>query len=196
MGDVEPLNGLAQLTVCSWVNLTSQGSSGLIKKSDYGWLLYKSFSDDSMSFYVDDDGEEPWASYISGTTKVNDSRWHHVCGVYGNSTLKLYVDGKSEGTIEGTPPDKLLSNSDPLIIGKWKNSTANASIDEIKIWNYALAKEEINNEYHQVRDKLVSYWNFDGNAQDSTGENHGTINGATLTEGISGQAYKFDGISQ
>jgi len=38
----------------------------------------------------------------------------------------------------------------------------------------------------------VAYWKFDGDAKDSIGLNHGTLNGATLTEGISGQAYDFD----
>jgi beta-lactamase regulating signal transducer with metallopeptidase domain/uncharacterized protein YihD (DUF1040 family) len=39
----------------------------------------------------------------------------------------------------------------------------------------------------------IGYWNFDGNAKDSIGNNHGTVYGATLTEGISGQAYYFEG---
>ena len=45
---------------------------------------------------------------------------------------------------------------------------------------------------------LVGYWNFDGNAQDSSGNgNHGTVNGATLTTDRCGRpdrAYAFDGI--
>ena len=45
---------------------------------------------------------------------------------------------------------------------------------------------------------LVGYWNFDGNAQDSSGNgNHGTLNGASLTTDRCGRpdrAYAFDGI--
>ena len=40
---------------------------------------------------------------------------------------------------------------------------------------------------------LVSYWSFDGNANDSVGGNHGTVVGATLVEGVIGEAYYFNG---
>ncbi|MFC1676130.1 LamG-like jellyroll fold domain-containing protein [Planctomycetota bacterium] len=39
----------------------------------------------------------------------------------------------------------------------------------------------------------VAYWNFDGDADDKVGSNHGTVYGATLTRGISGQGYYFEG---
>jgi hypothetical protein len=46
---------------------------------------------------------------------------------------------------------------------------------------------------------LIGYWPFDGNALDQTNNNnHGTINGATLTTdrfGTIGTAYSFDGIN-
>jgi hypothetical protein len=47
-------------------------------------------------------------------------------------------------------------------------------------------------------DSLVGYWSFSGNANDKSGNNnHGTVNGATLTKdrfGIPNSAYIFDGI--
>ena len=45
---------------------------------------------------------------------------------------------------------------------------------------------------------LVSYWSFDGNALDNYGSNNGTVVGATLTTGVSGDAstaYGFDGVN-
>ncbi|MCZ7398057.1 MAG: hypothetical protein O8C59_06120, partial [Candidatus Methanoperedens sp.] len=43
---------------------------------------------------------------------------------------------------------------------------------------------------------LVAEWHFDGSAQDTSGSgNHGTINGATFVQGISGQALSFDGTN-
>lgn len=40
------------------------------------------------------------------------------------------------------------------------------------------------------------WWTFNGNANDSSGNgNHGVVNGATLTSGVVGQAYSFDGVS-
>ncbi|EDN70322.1 conserved hypothetical protein, secreted [Beggiatoa sp. PS] len=48
-----------------------------------------------------------------------------------------------------------------------------------------------------LNDGLIAYYPFDGNAQDTSGNgNHGTVNGATLTEnrfGKADSAYHFDG---
>jgi len=40
---------------------------------------------------------------------------------------------------------------------------------------------------------LVSWWRFEGNAQDEVGDNNGVANGATQTDGKFGKAYAFDG---
>jgi cysteine-rich repeat protein len=44
---------------------------------------------------------------------------------------------------------------------------------------------------------MVSWWRFNGNANDYTGKNNGTVNGATLTSTNckSGQCYSFDGVN-
>jgi hypothetical protein len=39
---------------------------------------------------------------------------------------------------------------------------------------------------------LVSYWRFEGNANDDWGNNHGTVTGASLVNGRFGKAYEFD----
>jgi len=42
---------------------------------------------------------------------------------------------------------------------------------------------------------LVAEYHFSGDAQDSSGNNrHGTINSATFTQGVNGQALSFDGV--
>ena len=47
---------------------------------------------------------------------------------------------------------------------------------------------------------LVGYWGFDGDAKDYSGNNnHGTVNGATLTtdrNGVANKAYSFDGSDE
>jgi hypothetical protein len=46
---------------------------------------------------------------------------------------------------------------------------------------------------------LVGWWPFTGNANDLSGfNNHGTVNGATLTTdrfGVANRAYSFDGVN-
>ena len=46
-----------------------------------------------------------------------------------------------------------------------------------------------------ITNGLVAWYPFDGNANDISGnKNHGTVYGATLVSGISGQCYSFDGV--
>jgi hypothetical protein len=46
-----------------------------------------------------------------------------------------------------------------------------------------------------LNDGLAAYYQFDGDANDASGNGHdGTVYGATLTAGISGEAYSFDGV--
>ena len=45
-----------------------------------------------------------------------------------------------------------------------------------------------------IRQGLAGFWALEGNAQDSSGNaNHGTVNGASPTKGLFGQALDFDG---
>src|SRR5438132_1222 len=41
---------------------------------------------------------------------------------------------------------------------------------------------------------MVSWWKAEGNANDSQGDNNGTIGGATFAPGEVGQAFSFDGV--
>jgi hypothetical protein len=41
----------------------------------------------------------------------------------------------------------------------------------------------------------ISLWRFEGNANDAWGGHHGTVTGATLEAGFSGQAYSFNGTT-
>lgn len=48
---------------------------------------------------------------------------------------------------------------------------------------------------YEFGDSLASRWQAEGNALDSAGINNGTLlNGTTFTAGVSGQAFRFDGI--
>ncbi|HPS56117.1 MAG TPA: sialidase domain-containing protein, partial [Sedimentisphaerales bacterium] len=44
-----------------------------------------------------------------------------------------------------------------------------------------------------VESAPIAYWGFDGGAEDSVGGHDGVVYGATLTDGVSGQGYYFEG---
>jgi len=57
------------------------------------------------------------------------------------------------------------------------------------------SKPEVGTCNGAMTDGLVAYYPFNGDAKDYSGNgNDGTVNGATLTNGVIGQAYSFDGV--
>jgi beta-lactamase regulating signal transducer with metallopeptidase domain len=60
--------------------------------------------------------------------------------------------------------------------------------------NVQVEVETVEQQEPQIEtNRLVGYWSFDGNANDRNRRYNGIVHGATLIEGISGQAYHFDG---
>ena len=91
---------------------------------------------------------------------------------------------------------------EPLVIGKHVNSSYpdyfNGLIDDLRIYNRALSEAEIEELYNMsinLNNALVAHYEFEDNADDSSGNNNnGTEYGdVTYTDGIIGKAAKFDG---
>jgi hypothetical protein len=131
------------------------------------------------------------------------------------NTTKLFINGQF---VAETNIPKIKPIDGDLFIGKHanfipsSNSSFNGKIDDIAIYNRALTQQEITALYQganttancptfpaSLAQGLVGYWPFCGNALDESGNNnHGTVNGATLTAdrfGNAGSAYGFDGVN-
>ena len=108
------------------------------------WALYYANQgkalDGSVSFFLRDAGG---ASYhIAGGPLVNDGSWHHITGTREGGTLRFYVDGVEEASMEdadfdvGTAPVPLhmMSHTNRWLIG---------SLDEVLLMRRALTADEI-----------------------------------------------------
>jgi hypothetical protein len=82
---------------------------------------------------------------VSSPGKYNDGNWHYVLLSYGNSLLRLDIDGKQIATKNtNAKPDN--TGDQPLRIGANSiNATHfyNGSIDEVRVWNRGLTDSEI-----------------------------------------------------
>jgi hypothetical protein len=142
--------------------------------------------------------------------EVQTNTWYHVVGTWdGNSAQRIYVNGVLNDThalaaLSGSE----YSNGAAIGADELGNTRWNGSIDEVRVYNWALADEDVAELYRlttptAVDSSLKGYWSFNGpdmngvTAYDRSGAgNTGTLtNGPVKTIGVVGQALTFDGTN-
>jgi len=86
--------------------------------------------------------------WASGETVVADT-WYHVVGIYDGTNASLYVNGK---LISGPTARTFTSNHGVSVLGRYQTGGGewmNGTIDDVKIFNYALSPEDVAREYNQ-----------------------------------------------
>ena len=145
------------------------------------------------------------------TSSVNDGNWHHILGVYRPSgTTTIYVDGAPlEGSIASSP---IAVNAAAFLIGGANVANVPTAfftglVDDVQIYDRALADTEIDFLFRNPGSEaktsvgacspppnMIAWWQADGNANDSVGNNHGlNIGGVTYAPGKRGMAFSFSG---
>ncbi len=113
------------------------------------WILYYPGWTDQFSFIVSTDAGKPVRVGIPPGMVMG--KWRHVVAVYNGKASKLYVDGvlKKSVPVSG----KLLISHQNLIIGQFSANKQGGNfigaVDELKIYNRALDKEEIASHYQK-----------------------------------------------
>ena len=74
-----------------------------------------------------------------------DDRWHHVSFTKNGSTLSLYIDGILDGTATDTT-DTTTTNAGGVEVARQFGNYYAGQIDEVKIFNYPLTKEQVKTE--------------------------------------------------
>lgn len=98
------------------------------------------------------------ANVITGTTALNDNKWHLVTAAYNNSSVKIYVDGALDMTpvsISGAA-DNSAAN---LYIGYQPSGSTrgfNGLIDEVRIFNSGIPTSQIREIYYSGLNRLLS----------------------------------------
>ncbi|HUT47518.1 MAG TPA: LamG domain-containing protein, partial [Sedimentisphaerales bacterium] len=201
------------ITVAAWirVNVFDKRWQTIVAKGDTSWRLQRTAEEDTLAFHctgiVSVEGQ--WPEGIEGNKNVNDGKWHHVVGVYDGAKVSLYIDGVPDKSSEAS--GAIQMNDSAVIIGGNSEQTGrewNGLIDEVSIIGGAIDANAIHalytgadpntiaqraNPQLQSPDKLVAWWKFDNDANDSAGANHGTIHGnPAYMDGMVGRAIIFD----
>lgn len=136
---------MAEMTICSWVKLSSTKEWQRI--FDFGsgtdrYMFLAPIARGEMRFVMKNGGDEE----ILSATKLNANTWYHVAICISTDAVVLYVDGKevARSTDMKIRPSDIRPainyigcsqfSADPLL---------NGYVDDFRIYNYALAPEEV-----------------------------------------------------
>ncbi len=135
------------ITIAAWVRVRAFDGpwAPIITKGDSAWRFQRYIDSDSLEFNV---ANYIWAPnlFALGRSRINDGHWHHVAGTYDGEKINLYLDGVLETSRPASPLDEMGRNDSPVYIGshaEQKERRWHGVIDEVRIYDYALAQEEI-----------------------------------------------------
>lgn len=128
-------------------------------------------SNKKISFGINNGTE--YINFVS-TKEAKLNTWYTVVGTYDGSKLKLYINGKEAerndvtNSYEYTTTGTVSASSLPFVIGANPNgytSPRNITVSDALVYNRALTKEEVENEYKNTispsnRENLLLYYHF------------------------------------
>jgi hypothetical protein len=131
-----------QITLASWVNIRSVPVDwmAILTKGDSAWRMSTLSRERKAHFNVNNASSDVFSS----SSTINANEWHHLAAVYNGSVMQLYVDGK----LDATQPwaGGIAKNNSDVLIGEnveQPNRCFDGLIDDVRIYNYALAESEI-----------------------------------------------------
>jgi hypothetical protein len=147
-------NDIPEVTVCSWIQTANAGDQYIVSfdRNEYYRLEINGSGGGPGQV-----GWDVWTSTgqvdYGSVTRVDDGQWHHVCGVFDNGTLTIYIDGQPEpsavgGPVMGTGNVRfgfLGANSEATAFDGTRGggSALSGLLDDVRIYNTALTQEEI-----------------------------------------------------
>ncbi len=146
------------LTVSVWIKTSDMqhpGSSndwtGLVTKGDNSWQLSRQGSNVPQVIRFRSNGS------LAGTMPVADDNWHLIVGTFDGTSSKLYIDGVLD--IQNTFGTALGKNTADVWIGNVRtgsnNRLYNGLMDDVRIYNYALTREDVAQMYYDVTGQTV-----------------------------------------
>jgi hypothetical protein len=154
--DSESLRITDRITISCWVKVIGGGDPQSAVEKGGGWIAGEynlcAVYQGGVLLQFHDLPDNCNDENIGGS--VRDGEWHFIAGTWDGKSIKVYIDG--ELSREMKCPGELAENSDPLFIGS-RGGTQRflmGYIDEIKIYNRALEKDELLRDMNDPREVL------------------------------------------
>ncbi|MDD5518917.1 MAG: LamG domain-containing protein [Candidatus Omnitrophica bacterium] len=193
-----------KITMEVWLKFNGTGGH-LVAKHDTNWATYWNgyflyMNNDGAIDWRWSDGTWPYIQVYAPAGSVPTNVWSHIMVSYDGAIVKIYVNG-NEVISQAETRTISAASSQALRLG-WSSDTVGGLIDEVRIYNRALSKEEVR--YHYNRGGPVAHWKFDEGegrtVYDSTDNNNdgtlvlaGSATSSAWVAGKNGSALSFDG---
>jgi len=151
-------------TVDFFLRDTKGGNSHAIGKTAINaWYLVYYLNAGTVDFFLRD--TKGGNSHAIGKTAINDGKWHHVACMKAGNKVKVYIDGKDDGSADAVD-DVYGNNTQPLVFMVHYERWLKGMIDEVAIFNRAISDKEItqimgglkNTLAVTTKDKLAVTW--------------------------------------
>ena len=207
---------LSTCTVSFWIKTNETANTGIIgegySSNHWGDLQCNILGSTGVLQVRYGNASTTDGSSVTSTSAINTGVWVNCAVSISDSELKIYINGSLETT--HTPTVTRAATTNPFTIGALYGDGSllagwylNGEIDQVRIFNKILSAAEVSSLYedeHQCYITVdstdpfgdssnVALYEFENNANDSTGSYNGTASGMTYTTGILGQAGDFDG---
>ncbi|MFZ2658438.1 MAG: LamG-like jellyroll fold domain-containing protein [Victivallales bacterium] len=144
---------LTAFSISYWVNYSSLpgiGSNSYILSKGGN---YASYMDQVPYVYFSEGGNA-----LSTNSKLSSGKWYNIVATYDQNFFKVYVNGKWEanGGLNPVP----AGSTDPLFLGASSlggivSDYFNGTLDDVRIYNRALAPSEVTELYNSTSAKLT-----------------------------------------
>ena len=147
-------NDIPEVSACAWIQ-TSSGGNQYVVSFDRNEYFRLEINGDGAGLgqvgwdVMTDTGQVDYGS----VTRVDDGQWHHVCGVYDNGTLTIYIDGEPEPSATGGPVmgtgnvrfGFLGANSEATDFdgSRGTGGPIAGNMDDIRVYDVALSQDQI-----------------------------------------------------
>ena len=127
---------------------------------------------------------------LSGVTPITNGVWHYAAVTFDGTTLRLYLDGKLENSLDTGGAVPRNDTIQQAALGTMLNSTGGTNgffqgvIDEARVWNRALSQTEILTTInHQINigSGLVARWGLNEGTGTVVGDSIATAANGTIT---------------
>lgn len=146
--------GFSDYSIVVWTrfNVTQPNARWFSHSSYVGGYMMRT-DDSGTSVFLEATASNQLHFQLSGIVPVNDNIWHFICGVVTRTTdAQIYVDGASKVQKRVSTSAYNLSNGLNARIGMYDQSLTeafNGCLDDIRLYNRALAQVEITALYHE-----------------------------------------------